>query len=90
MYICPDCDYFRGPEYPQTLSDRDYDSYDTNIEKTRQGRRQLKEKYSRREIKEMKKAIIVKIDSLKSSYATEERNLYNEWDVLKKSVVIQT
>lgn len=84
MYICPDCDYYGGPEYPETLSDRDYDNYDTNIEKTRQWRRQLKAKYSREEIKEMKKAIIAKIDSLKSSYATEERNLYNEWDVFKK------
>lgn len=84
IYICPDCEYYGGPEYPETLSDRDYINYDINIEKTRQWRRQLKTKHTRVEIIEMKNAVKEKIDSLKSFYAIEEKKLYDEWEIIKK------
>lgn len=30
MYMCPDCEYYGGPEYPETLSDRAPPSFDSD------------------------------------------------------------
>jgi hypothetical protein len=64
MFICPDCNYNGSPQYPEELSERDYDSYEENVEKSRKRRRELKAKFTREEIKNMYFATTQNLDSL--------------------------
>ena len=85
MFICPDCKYNGLPEYPEELSERDYDNYEENIEKSRKWRRTLKAKFTREEIKNMYFNTTQNLDSLIKKSNLETAALVKE--LMDSSVV---
>lgn len=85
MFICPDCGYNGGPEYPEQLSEWDYENYNKNIEKTRMWRRALATKFTRDEIKNMTKDIKTKIGALKDNLKLKMHPLVIEWKEIQSN-----
>ncbi|CAN5362240.1 hypothetical protein BH09BAC5_BH09BAC5_30000 [soil metagenome] len=79
MFICPDCSCNGSPEYPEQLSERDHDDYEENIEKSREWRRKLKVKFTRKEIKTMYFNTKENLEFLQKKCNSETTILSKEW-----------
>lgn len=87
MFICSDCGYNGGPESYDELSERDYENYSENIEKTRKWRRTLKAKFTREEIVKMAKDLKEKFSLLEKRQFSEITKLNEELKTIKSNCV---